>query len=193
MSEHSPAGSPPPLARTRAREVELLDSSSSRIAVVVEKEEEKKIFRTRQATPIYWERQATPIHWECHIPPAATPPTKVIRSHPTAKRVLTFAERKSTAGQPEDELEQMGFYGTPTHGDRDQEEREAAPNTFRRGHFFILVATDVAARGLDVEGIDIVVNYDMPNSMDAYAHRIGRTGRGGRKGLAVSLGGEEKA
>lgn len=112
---------------------------------------------------------------------------KLVRSHPSAKRVLVFVERKSTAAELENHMEGLGFYVTSIHGDRDQSEREEALNSFARGHFYMLIATDVAARGLDVDGIDIVINYDMPKQLDSYIHRIGRTGRCGRRGMAVSF------
>src|SRR5690606_11177261 len=68
-----------------------------------------------------------------------------------------------------------------------QEDRKLAIDRFKQGGSKVLVATDVAARGLDVEGMDLVINYDMPRSGDEYVHRIGRTGRAGGDGLAISL------
>ncbi len=73
------------------------------------------------------------------------------------------------------------------HGDMDQDSRNQEMNRLRRGGIKVLVATDVASRGLDVTGIDLVINFDMPRDGDDYIHRIGRTGRAGEKGLAVSL------
>ena len=73
------------------------------------------------------------------------------------------------------------------HGDKDQKDRKMAIERFRTGGSRVLVATDVAARGLDVDGLDLVINFDMPRSGDEYVHRIGRTGRAGGEGLAISL------
>jgi len=73
------------------------------------------------------------------------------------------------------------------HGDKDQKDRKLAIERLKQGGAKVLVATDVAARGLDVDGLDLVINFDMPRSGDEYVHRIGRTGRAGNEGLAVSL------
>ena len=73
------------------------------------------------------------------------------------------------------------------HGDRDQAERELALASFRSGEALVLVATDVAARGLDIKGVELVLNYEFPSKTEDYIHRIGRTGRAGAKGLAVTL------
>ncbi|HSB95006.1 MAG TPA: DEAD/DEAH box helicase [Spongiibacteraceae bacterium] len=73
------------------------------------------------------------------------------------------------------------------HGEKDQKDRKSALERLRQGHINVLVATDVAARGLDIEGMDLVINFDMPRSGDDYLHRIGRTGRAGAIGLAISL------
>jgi superfamily II DNA/RNA helicase len=73
------------------------------------------------------------------------------------------------------------------HGEKDQKDRKLAMERLRQGAVKVLVATDVAARGLDVEGLDLVINFDMPRSGDEYLHRVGRTGRAGNEGLAISL------
>jgi len=73
------------------------------------------------------------------------------------------------------------------HGDKEQNLRKRVVTQLREGHLSVVVATDVAARGLDIEGIDLVINFDMPRSGDDYVHRIGRTGRAGRQGLAIAL------
>lgn len=73
------------------------------------------------------------------------------------------------------------------HGEKDQKERKQALERFQQGNSKVLVATDVAARGLDIEGLDLVINFDMPRSGDEYVHRVGRTGRAGAEGAAVSL------
>lgn len=73
------------------------------------------------------------------------------------------------------------------HGEKDQKDRKLAIERFKQGSSKVLVATDVAARGLDIDGLDLVINFDMPRSGDEYVHRVGRTGRAGGEGLAISL------
>lgn len=73
------------------------------------------------------------------------------------------------------------------HGGKTQDQREAGIKGFREGEFNILIATDVAGRGIDVPDVTLVINYDMPNNIEAYTHRIGRTGRAGKKGTAVTF------
>merc|ERR1711982_23252 len=84
-------------------------------------------------------------------------------------------------------LRQDGFSARAMHGDKSQDERDWTLREFKSMQSTLLVATDVAARGLDVDDIRIVVNFDFPNDMESYIHRIGRTGRAGKKGLAVSF------
>ena len=91
------------------------------------------------------------------------------------------------ADQLEDTLCREGLPATTIHGDRSQREREAALASFKAGRTPVMVATDVAARGLDVPNVTNVVNYDMPSAIDDYVHRIGRTGRAGKKGSALSF------
>jgi superfamily II DNA/RNA helicase len=86
-----------------------------------------------------------------------------------------------------DELEDRGFAAAAIHGDLGQGAREQALRAFRSGKIDVLVATDVAARGLDVEGITHVINYQAPEDSMTYVHRIGRTARAGKKGTAVTL------
>ena len=80
-----------------------------------------------------------------------------------------------------------GFPATSIHGDRLQREREMALGDFRSGKMNIIVATNVAARGLDIRGVEHVVNFDLPEFIDEYVHRIGRTGRVGNTGKATSF------
>ena len=102
-------------------------------------------------------------------------------------RTLVFVETKRSADAIEEFLYHNGFQATSIHGDRSQREREAALEAFKEGSCKILVATDVASRGLDVQGVRHVINYDMPTDIDDYVHRIGRTGRAGNDGLATSF------
>ena len=100
---------------------------------------------------------------------------------------LVFVETKRGADQLEDFLYSKGKPATSIHGDRTQQEREAALRSFRAGKTPILVATDVAARGLDIPHVTHVINFDLPSDIDDYTHRIGRTGRAGKKGQATAL------
>jgi len=100
---------------------------------------------------------------------------------------LVFVETKRAADALEDFLVSNGFPATSIHGDRTQREREDALASFRTNKTPILVATDVAARGLDIPNVLHVINYDLPNDIDAYVHRIGRTGRAGHNGLATAF------
>jgi len=101
--------------------------------------------------------------------------------------VLVFTRTKYRAQKVAQQILRAGFKVTSLHGDRSQGQRQAALKGFKSGHHDIMVATDIAARGLDVESISHVINYDMPDTADAYIHRIGRTGRAQRTGDAFTL------
>lgn len=103
------------------------------------------------------------------------------------KRVLVFSRTKSMADTLSKDLREAGHRVDSIHGDREQRIRQKVLQKFRRGVIDILVATDVAARGIDVPDITHVINYDMPLEAESYVHRIGRTGRAGTKGTALSL------
>ena len=109
------------------------------------------------------------------------------------KRSATWLKKQLNKGGPDDGKPHERFTPIPAtdiHGDRSQSQREAALASFRSGKCRVLVATDVAARGLDVAGVEHVINMDLPNAsddFDSYVHRIGRTGRAGHVGLATSL------
>jgi superfamily II DNA/RNA helicase len=100
---------------------------------------------------------------------------------------LVFARTKRTVAKVADELAERGFAAAAIHGDLGQGAREQALRAFRNGKVDVLVATDVAARGIDVEGITHVVNYQCTDDEKTYLHRIGRTGRAGHTGVAVTL------
>ncbi|XWS73431.1 hypothetical protein CRYUN_Cryun02cG0127700 [Craigia yunnanensis] len=106
---------------------------------------------------------------------------------------LVFVETKKGADSLEHWLCMNGFPATTIHGDRTQQEREQALRSFKSGATPILVATDVAARGLDIPHVAHVVNFDLPNDIDDYVHRIGRTGRAGKTGLATAFFNENNA
>ncbi|MDH3890539.1 MAG: DEAD/DEAH box helicase [candidate division Zixibacteria bacterium] len=101
--------------------------------------------------------------------------------------VLVFTKTKWMAKKLTAKVNNMGFATAQIHSNRSQEQRRSALEGFRRGRYQILIATDIAARGIDVSGIELVVNYDMPANSEDYVHRIGRTGRAGKTGHAVSF------
>ncbi|MFH9861822.1 DEAD/DEAH box helicase [Streptomyces sp. NPDC017202] len=100
---------------------------------------------------------------------------------------MVFCRTKRTAADLADQLKQRGFASGAVHGDLGQGAREQALRAFRNGKVDVLVCTDVAARGIDVEGVTHVINYQSPEDEKTYLHRIGRTGRAGAKGIAVTL------
>jgi ATP-dependent RNA helicase DDX3X len=100
---------------------------------------------------------------------------------------LVFVERKKSADTLEHWLHRAGIAASSIHGDRSQNERENALAMFRSGRCTVLVATDVAARGLDIPNVTNVINFDFPSTVDDYVHRIGRTGRCGNNGTAHSF------
>ncbi|MFP5285573.1 MAG: DEAD/DEAH box helicase [Thermoanaerobaculia bacterium] len=109
---------------------------------------------------------------------------RILETEPT-EAVLVFARTKTGAAEVAEKLEARGYAAEAMHGDMGQAQREGVIRRLRAGQVEIVVATDVAARGLDVERISHVVNYDIPYDVEAYVHRIGRTGRAGRSGVAV--------
>jgi superfamily II DNA/RNA helicase len=112
----------------------------------------------------------------------------------TIDRALIFTRTKHGADKVVRSLVQAGIAAEAIHGNKSQNQRERVLAAFRKGEVRTLVATDIAARGIDVDGISHVVNYDMPNVPETYVHRIGRTARAGAEGIAISLcDGEEMA
>jgi len=99
--------------------------------------------------------------------------------------IIIFVRTKSMTHELSEKLEARGYATTALNGDIKQEMREKTVEQFRRGKIDIMIATDVVARGLDVERISHVINYDMPHDTESYVHRIGRTGRAGREGTAI--------
>ena len=103
------------------------------------------------------------------------------------RQVLVFTRTKHMAARLAAWLDRVGVDSTAIHGDRSQGDRERALEQFKSGEVRVLVATDVAARGLDIEGLPQVVNFELPYHAQDYVHRIGRTGRAGMPGHAISL------
>src|SRR5699024_1796529 len=103
------------------------------------------------------------------------------------QQVLVFTRTKHGANRLSRQLETHGLPAAAIHGNKSQAARTRALSEFKKNRIRVLVATDIAARGLDIDQLPHVVNYDIPNVPEDYVHRIGRTGRAGREGLAVSL------
>ncbi|MBA5608826.1 DEAD/DEAH box helicase [Duganella sp. FT3S] len=103
------------------------------------------------------------------------------------KQVIVFSNTKIGASRLARGLEQEGMKASAIHGDKTQQERMAALDAFKKGEIDVLVATDVAARGLDISDLPCVINYDLPYNAEDYVHRIGRTGRAGASGDAISI------
>ncbi|MCI4335688.1 MAG: DEAD/DEAH box helicase [Thermoplasmata archaeon] len=110
----------------------------------------------------------------------------------TMTSVLVFARTKRRADRVARELSHAGLSATAIHGDRSQAQRVRALEGFREGHHRVLVATDIAARGIDVEGVSHVINLDVPHEAEVYIHRVGRTARAQRQGDALTLLGHEE-
>ena len=112
---------------------------------------------------------------------------RVLLNHYDPELCMIFCNTKKMVDELNDELNNHGIKSISLHGDMKQEFRSRVMEQFRSGNFPILIATDVAARGIDVDDIDLVINYDIPQDNEYYIHRVGRTGRAGRKGVAITL------
>jgi len=113
---------------------------------------------------------------------------------PALKRVIVFTRTKHGANRVAEQLERGGVMAVAIYGNKSQPQRQKALESLRSGRARVLVATDIAARGIDIDGVTHVVNYEMPNLPESYVHRIGRTARAGASGVALSFcGGEERS
>ena len=134
---------------------------------------------------------AATITQKVEIVPQYVKPRKMMNTlekiYDDESRIIVFCETKRGCDTLCDELRRDRYPALSIHGDKDQRDRDYCLSQFKQGRCLILVATDVAARGLDVKGIKYVINYDMPGQMEDYIHRIGRTGRAGEKGCAISF------
>jgi ATP-dependent RNA helicase RhlE len=104
-----------------------------------------------------------------------------------AKQAIVFTKTKLTASRLAKQLQREGVSADAIHGDKSQLERIQALDAFKQGKIAVLIATDVAARGLDIDHLPMVINYEIPHAAEDYVHRIGRTGRAGASGTAISL------
>ena len=112
---------------------------------------------------------------------------RLLRDAKDLKNAIIFCNRKREVAVVYKSLQKHGFSVGALHGDMDQSARTAALDQFRKGEMPLLVASDVAARGLDIPDVSHVFNFDVPHHPDDYVHRIGRTGRAGRAGTAISI------
>ncbi|NLO86839.1 MAG: DEAD/DEAH box helicase [Clostridiales bacterium] len=110
-----------------------------------------------------------------------------ILQQPEVKSALVFTRTKHGADRVVRDLSREGINSMAIHGDKSQAARQQALADFKRGKIHVLVATDIAARGIDIAGLSHVINFDLPNEPEAYVHRIGRTGRAGMEGIALSF------
>ena len=142
---------------------------------------------------------------ELSVAPAATPIERIrqsviavpaagkraalvdVLSDAAVTRAIVFTRTKRGADRVAKHLGNSGLASAAIHGDKSQGQRERALDDFKRGRAHVLVATDIAARGIDIDGVSHVVNYELPNVPESYVHRIGRTARAGTDGVAVSL------
>jgi ATP-dependent RNA helicase RhlE len=108
------------------------------------------------------------------------------------KRVLVFTRTKHGADKVVKDLNKAGIKAEAIHGNKAQNARQRALQGFKNGSIHVLVATDIAARGIDVDEITHVINYEIPNEPETYVHRIGRTARAGASGVAISFCDEEE-
>ncbi len=116
---------------------------------------------------------------------------RVIRQN-ADKKILVFVRTKVRAERVYNALQRMEINSLTIHGDKEQADRLTAMNEFKKGTVKVLIATDVSARGIDIPNVDYVINYDLPEQPESYVHRVGRTGRGMQKGIAVSFCSEEE-
>lgn len=134
-------------------------------------------------------RPTEKINQSCYICHEAqkTPLLRHLFSSAHSRRVIVFASSKQNVRTLTSELRRAGLKAAEMHSDLDQKRREDVLNDFRAGKIHILVATDILARGIDIDDIAMVVNYDVPRECEDYVHRIGRTARAGAEGMAVTL------
>jgi ATP-dependent RNA helicase RhlE len=116
---------------------------------------------------------------------------RMVKEHLESK-ILVFVRTKVRAERVFKAMERVGIKTVTIHGDKEQKDRLSVMNVFKSGEVKVLIATDVSARGIDIPDVDYVVNYDLPDVAENYVHRVGRTGRGVRKGLAVSFCSDEE-
>ncbi|MBU2453007.1 MAG: DEAD/DEAH box helicase, partial [Proteobacteria bacterium] len=116
---------------------------------------------------------------------------RFIDDNPEA-RIIVFVRTRVRAERVAKALERGGIQSETLHGEKDQKDRTDVMNRFKQGQMNILIATDVSARGIDISDVHYVINYDLPEKSENYVHRVGRTGRGTNKGIAISFCSKEE-
>ncbi len=111
---------------------------------------------------------------------------RLLKEHPESK-VIVFVRTQVRADRVQAAMQRVGIESVTMHGGKEQTARTTAMDEFRNGKINVLIATDISARGIDIAGVEYVVNYDMPEVAENYVHRVGRTGRGVAKGFAISF------
>jgi ATP-dependent RNA helicase RhlE len=112
---------------------------------------------------------------------------KEVLRDPAMTRVLVFTRTKHGANRVAEDLDKKGVPSAAIHGNKSQNARQRALDAFKTGRIRVLVATDIAARGIDVDGVTHVINFELPDEPESYVHRIGRTARAGASGVALSF------
>jgi ATP-independent RNA helicase DbpA len=130
--------------------------------------------------------QIEEVTYDCEEKDKAGVLMRVLQQH-QAESCIVFCNTKNTVNDLMDKFAELKASATCLHGDLEQKDRERVMALFKNGSSKIMVATDVAARGLDIENLELVVNYDFPLQPETYVHRVGRTGRAGKSGVAVTL------
>lgn len=118
---------------------------------------------------------------------------EILLSRDFAPPIIVFVNIKRNCDAVARDIKQLGLSAVTLHGSKTQEQREAALASVRSGHTDVLVATDLAGRGIDVQDVSLVINFNMANTIESYTHRIGRTGRAGKSGIAITFLGNEDA
>lgn len=116
---------------------------------------------------------------------------RIVRENPD-KKILAFVRTKVRAERVYRAMQRVGIFCITLHGDKDQANRSKSLNLFKTGEIKLLIATDITARGIDIPDVDFVINYDLPEQSENYVHRVGRTGRGTRRGTAISFCSQEE-
>ena len=150
----------------------------------------QKYLRDPEIVTIVRERLTVPTTEQTYYdvaPSAKLNALTTILDHQTPEAAIIFTRTKLGASELTESLSGRGYSVDALHGDMSQAMRDNVMRRFRDGQIELLVATDVAARGLDIENVSHVINYDIPNDPEAYVHRVGRTGRAGRAGTAITL------
>ncbi len=112
--------------------------------------------------------------------------TQLLRN-PDVTRAIVFTRTKHGANKVQQQLDRVGIAAEAIHGNKSQNARQRALESFKTGKSWVLVATDIAARGIDIDSVSHVFNFELPHEPESYVHRIGRTGRAGATGIATSL------